>query len=68
MLKDTPEFAASVEEMLRTTLGIPLDEQVDEEPELPEDEEPSEEEEEELSDQEPEDDKETTDEGMHEEL
>lgn len=28
MLKDTPEFAASVESMMRKTLGIPLDQQV----------------------------------------
>ncbi|XP_018018796.1 endoplasmin isoform X2 [Hyalella azteca] len=38
MLKDTVEFAASVEEMLRTTLGIAADEPIEEEPELPEDE------------------------------
>jgi len=34
MLKDTVEFAASVEEMLRTTLGVPLDEPVEAEPEV----------------------------------
>jgi len=34
MLKDTVEFAASVEEMLRTTLGVPLDEPVEAEPEI----------------------------------
>jgi heat shock protein beta len=38
MLKDTVEFAASVEEMLRSTLGIAADEPIEEEPELPEDE------------------------------
>jgi len=35
MLKDTVEFAAAVEEMMRTTLGVPLDEAVEEEVELP---------------------------------
>lgn len=38
MLKDTVEFAASVEEMVRSTLGISADEPLEEEPDLPEDE------------------------------
>lgn len=37
LLKDTAEFAASVEQMMRLTLGIPLDEQVEEEEEIEED-------------------------------
>jgi len=61
MLKDTVEFAAAVEEMMRTTLGVPLDEQVEPEPELPEDEpEPEDEKEEILAEEEKED--------MHDEL
>jgi len=35
MLKDTVDFSKTVEEMMRATLGIPLDEQVEEEPEIP---------------------------------
>lgn len=35
MLKDTVDFSKTVEEMMRTTLGIPLDEQVEDEPEIP---------------------------------
>lgn len=42
MLKDTVEFAASVEEMMRATLGISAEEPVEEEPDLPEDESPEE--------------------------
>merc|ERR1712117_914012 len=34
MLKDTTEFAMQLESMMRDTLGIDKDEQVDEEPEL----------------------------------
>ena len=34
MLKDTTEFAMQLEQMMRNTLGIDKDEQVDEEPEL----------------------------------
>ena len=34
-IQDTVEFAAAVEEMMRTTLGVPLDEAVEEEVELP---------------------------------
>lgn len=37
MLRETAEFAQSVEAMMRKTLGIPLDEQVEEEEDLPED-------------------------------
>ena len=37
LLKDTAEFAASVEQMMRQTLGIPADEQVDEEEEVDDD-------------------------------
>jgi len=35
MLKDTVDFSKTVEEMMRATLGIPIDEQVEEEPEIP---------------------------------
>lgn len=42
MLRDTVEFAASVEEMMRATLGISADEAVEDEPDLPEDEGPEE--------------------------
>merc|ERR1739838_572088 len=35
MLKDTVDFSKTGEEMMRATLGIPLDEQVEEEPEIP---------------------------------
>jgi heat shock protein beta len=31
MLKDTVEFAETVESMMRQTLGVPLDEEIDEE-------------------------------------
>lgn len=34
MLKDTVDFAKTVEEMMRATLDIPLDEQVEDEPEI----------------------------------
>lgn len=37
LLKDTAEFAASVEQMMRQTLGIPADEQVEEEEDNEED-------------------------------
>jgi len=62
MLKDTVEFAAAVEEMMRTTLGVALDEEVEAEPELPEDlpEAPEEDKEEELEAE--------TEEDMHDEL
>lgn len=39
MLKDTVHFAKSVEEMMRQTLGVSLNEQVEEEPEIEEQEE-----------------------------
>ena len=39
MLKDTVDFAKSVEEMMRQTLGVPLDEPVEEEPIFEEEEE-----------------------------
>ncbi|KAK3876270.1 hypothetical protein Pcinc_018929 [Petrolisthes cinctipes] len=39
MLKDTVDFSKSVEEMMRHRLGISLDEQVEEEPEIEEDQE-----------------------------
>ncbi|KAK4313757.1 hypothetical protein Pmani_014914 [Petrolisthes manimaculis] len=39
MLKDTVDFSKSVEEMMRQTLGVSLDEQVEDEPEVEEDEE-----------------------------
>lgn len=45
MLKDTVEFAKSVEELMRETLGVPLGEAVEEEPELEEIDENEEEEE-----------------------
>lgn len=38
MLRDTSNFASRVEVLLRKTLGIPEDAQVEEEPEIPEDE------------------------------
>jgi len=62
MLKDTVEFAASVEEMMRTTLGVPLDEEVEEEVQLPE-EEPKEE-----IVAEEDEDEDSSDSTMHEEL
>merc|ERR1711936_1089764 len=46
MLKDTTEFAMQLESMMRDTLGIDKDEQVDEEPELVDEDEEEEEEEE----------------------
>lgn len=44
MLKETSDFAQSIEMMMRKTLGVPLDEMVEEEEELPEDGIPDEEE------------------------
>jgi len=44
MLKDTVDFSKTVEEMMRTTLGISLDEQVEEEPEIPDEPDQDEEE------------------------
>lgn len=46
MLRETSEFAQSIEQMMRKTLGIPLDEQVEEEEDVPEDGIPEEESEE----------------------
>ena len=46
MLKDTVGFAQSIETMMRETLGVDLDETVEEEMELPEEAEEEEEEEE----------------------
>lgn len=37
MLKETAEFAQSIEQMLRKTLGVPLDEPIQEEEDVPED-------------------------------
>merc|ERR1712168_309507 len=65
MLKDTVNFAEHIETMMRQTLGVDADEQVDEEEELPE-EEPAED-----DDQEDEEDDEEIDEsseGLHDEL
>lgn len=46
MLRETSEFAQSIEQMMRKSLGIPLDEQVEEEEDVPEDGIPDEESEE----------------------
>jgi len=65
LLKDTVNFAEHIEKMMRETLGVDADEQVDEEEELPE-EEPAED-----DDQEDEEDDEEIDEsseGLHDEL
>ena len=59
MLKDTVNFAEHIELMMRQTLGIDADEQVEEEEELPEEEEPAEEEED--DDEEEEEEEETAD-------
>lgn len=45
MLKETDDFARSVEIMMRKTLGVSLDEQVEEEEDIPEDGSPEEEDE-----------------------
>lgn len=37
MLRDTSDFAQSIEIMMRKTLGVPLDEQVEEEEDIPDD-------------------------------
>ena len=65
MLKDTVDFAKSVEEMMRQTLGVSLDEQVEEEPEIEEDA-TDDNEEQEINDDEEEDAGEV--EEMHDEL
>ncbi|ODM97076.1 Endoplasmin [Orchesella cincta] len=38
MLKDTTDFAETVEKMMRQTLGVPMDEEVEDEEDIPEDE------------------------------
>lgn len=43
MLRDTADFAQSIEAMMRKTLGVPLDEQVEEEEDIPDDGVPEEE-------------------------
>jgi len=59
MLKDTTEFAVQLESMMRDTLGIDKDEQVDEEPELVDEvEEDDDDEDEEDDDEDEEDDEE----------
>jgi len=63
MLKDTVNFAEHIETMMRQTLGVSQDEQVDDEPDLPEDqEEPEDEDEEEVEDDENENEEEVHDE------
>ncbi|CAL4067111.1 unnamed protein product, partial [Meganyctiphanes norvegica] len=44
MLKDTVDFAKTVEDMMRSTLGVPLDEQVEDEPDIPDEPDQDEEE------------------------
>merc|ERR1712002_1384781 len=58
MLQDTVNFAENIEAMMRQTLGVDADEQVEEEEEIPEEEEPTEEEEDEEEDEEDEEDEE----------
>ena len=69
MLKDTTEFAGQLELMMRNTLGVDADEEVEEEPELvdeiPEDED-DEDEEDEDEDEEDEDEEEEEEEGKDE--
>jgi len=52
MLKETSDFAQSIEVMMRKTLGVPINEAVEEEEDLPEDGIPDEEENEEIKDDE----------------
>ena len=66
MLKDTTEFAKSVEEMMRQTLGVSLDETVEEEPDLEDDPIEDDNAEEEITDEDDEDAGEV--EEMHDEL
>merc|ERR1719410_539707 len=71
MLKDTTEFAMQLESMMRNTLGIDKDEQVDEEPELVdevEEDEDDEDEEDEDEDDEDEDEEEGEEEDGKDEL
>jgi len=68
MLKDTVDFAEHIERMMRETLGVDVDEQVDAEEELPEEEEPADDQEDEDEEEDEElEDEETSHEG-HEEL
>lgn len=62
MLRDTSNFASRVEVLLRKTLGIPEDAQVEEEPEIPEDED------EQKSESADDDENENTEESDHDEL
>jgi len=66
LLKDTVNFAEHIERMMRETLGVDADEQVDEEEELPEEEPADDAEEEEDDEDEVEEEDETH--GGHEEL
>merc|ERR1712066_819840 len=61
MLKDTTEFAVQLEQMMRETLGIDKDEQVDEEPELVDEVEEDEEDEDEEDEDEEEEEEEEGD-------
>jgi len=65
LLKDTVNFAEHIEKMMRETLGVDADEQVDEEEELPE-EEPVEDDDQE--DEEDDEDIDESSEGLHDEL
>lgn len=64
MLRNTVDFSKSVEEMMRQTLGIAVDEPVEEEPEIEE----AEDEEEQILDDEDEDEDGGEVEEMHDEL
>ena len=52
MLKDTVNFAEQIEAMMRQTLGVDLDEKVEEEPEIAEEEPADDDDEEEVDDEE----------------
>merc|ERR1719245_1742788 len=67
MLKDTTEFAMQLESMMRDTLGIDKDEQVDEEPELVDEVEEDEDDEDEEDEDEDEEDEEEEEEEEDEE-
>jgi heat shock protein beta len=58
MLKDTVEFAQHIEDMMKDTLGVDKDEQVEEEEDLPEDETPEEEDDDDEEEEEEEEDEE----------
>merc|ERR1711872_951326 len=68
LLKDTVNFAEHIERMMRETLGVDADEQVDEEEELPEEEPADDAEEEEDDEDEVEEEDEDESHGGHEEL